>query len=53
MPTHGKSSSVAVMPKFDGLKKCRVPRATGARSTAFEPIATAAAKTTGHSRSLA
>ena len=53
MPTHGKSSSVSEMPRFDGLMKCRVPPpGTGARSTNFDPIATAVAKTIGSRRAF-
>ncbi len=45
------------MPRFDGLKKWRLPRVpakapgAGARKMYFEPMATAAAKAIGASRS--
>jgi hypothetical protein len=42
-----------VIPKFDGLRKCRVPFPTGARNAVFEAIATAVAKTNGQICSFA
>ncbi len=53
IPTQGKASSVAVIPRFDGLKKCRLAPLVPTRNRCFEPIATAAAKAIGSSRSLA
>src|ERR1044072_4715460 len=38
--THEKASSVIVIPKFEGLKKWRVPFPAGARKRHFEQIAT-------------
>jgi hypothetical protein len=53
MPTQGKARSVAVIPRFEGLKKCRRAPLVPTRNRYFEPMATAAAKATGSSRSLA
>src|SRR5215469_7007967 len=52
MPTQGKSSKVMVMPKFDGLKKCRLPEHAGTRKTVFEAMAAEAANATGQSRAV-
>jgi hypothetical protein len=53
MLTQEKTRSVTVMPKFEGLKKWRVPFPAGARKMHFEQIATTVAKITGPSLSLA
>src|SRR3712207_7950567 len=50
-PTQGKSSSVSVMPKFDGLKKCWGAPPTRARKSALEAIA-AAARSEEHTSEL-
>ena len=51
-PTQGKSSSVVLIPRFDGFKKWTRRPCTGNRNTYLEPIAVATAKATMISRSL-
>ena len=47
------ANNVAVMPKLDGFRKCRVPLPAATRNMRLEPIATAEAKATGSSLSFA
>ena len=42
-----------MIPRFDGLKMCRRAPLVPARNRCFEPMAAAAAKAIGSSRSLA
>ena len=52
MPTQGNSNNVKVIPKLDGLKKCRFPNSVDIRKTCLEAIAAAAANATGIRRSF-